>query len=58
MFLLLSFKVYFFLTANVTSGGIEDDDDDVPELVEDFEAASKSDASMYVFLFLLLQHYI
>ncbi|KAK3859050.1 hypothetical protein Pcinc_030793 [Petrolisthes cinctipes] len=28
---------------NVTSGAIDDDDDDVPMLVEDFEAASKTD---------------
>merc|ERR1712168_1622516 len=28
---------------SVPSGGVDDDDDDVPELVEDFEAASKTE---------------
>ncbi|KAK7075826.1 Transcription factor BTF3 4, partial [Halocaridina rubra] len=28
---------------NVASGGIDEDDDDVPELVEDFESASKAE---------------
>ncbi len=36
--------IYFSLfTGNASAGGIDDDDDDVPMLVEDFEAASKTD---------------
>lgn len=31
------------LAGSVPSGGVDDDDDDVPELVEDFEAASKTE---------------
>jgi len=29
---------------NASSGGVDEDDDDVPELVEDFEAASKNES--------------
>ncbi len=34
-------------TGNASAGGIDDDDDDVPMLVEDFEAASKTDTGEY-----------
>lgn len=31
---------------NVAAGGIDDEDDDVPELVEDFESASKAEKAL------------
>lgn len=41
-------EIYLSLfTGNASAGGIDDDDDDVPMLVEDFEAASKTDTGEY-----------